>query len=100
RTTRPSLLSLHDALPILAKQADQLASATTEALAGLARGVAIVDPDRNLVTAAVTAVSEEFDPEFGGFGSPARKFRGTKFPTPPLDRKSTRLNSSHLVISY
>jgi uncharacterized protein YyaL (SSP411 family) len=68
----------------LAKQADQVASATTDALTGLTRGVALVDLDRNLVAGAVEAVAGEFDKEYGGFGSPARKFRGTKFPTPPF----------------
>ena len=31
-------------------------------------------------------VKEEFDPVHGGFGSPSRAFRGTKFPTPPYLR--------------
>jgi uncharacterized protein YyaL (SSP411 family) len=70
----------------LAKQADKLASATNEALTGLTRGVALVDLDRSLVTAAVEAVAEEFDKDYGGFGSKARKFIGTKFPTPPFLR--------------
>src|SRR2546426_2363063 len=33
-------------------------------------------------------------------GSPADARRGTPSPTATRDRKSTRLNSSHLVISY
>jgi uncharacterized protein YyaL (SSP411 family) len=67
----------------LEKQADQLAEATQESLAGAARGVALVDLDRKLVESAVDDLKEEFDREHGGFGSPKRKFRGTKFPTPP-----------------
>jgi uncharacterized protein YyaL (SSP411 family) len=68
----------------LAKQAEKVASATNEALTGLTRGVALVDLDRNLVVGAVEAVAGEFDKEYGGFGSRARNFRGTKFPTPPF----------------
>jgi uncharacterized protein YyaL (SSP411 family) len=67
----------------LDKQANQLAEATQEALAGAARGAAIIDLDRKLVEAAVDDLKEEFDKEHGGFGSAKRKFRGTKFPTPP-----------------
>jgi uncharacterized protein YyaL (SSP411 family) len=64
------------------QQADQLAAATAEVLAGLGHGVAVVDLDRGLVTAAGDAVKEEYDPQFGGFGSPGRGFRGPKFPVP------------------
>jgi uncharacterized protein len=67
----------------IAKQADKLAEATNEAMAGLARGVALVDLDRGLVSAAADAIGKSFDKQYGGFGSPAREFRGTKFPTPP-----------------
>jgi uncharacterized protein YyaL (SSP411 family) len=67
----------------LEKQADEVARLTREALAGAARGKALVALDRALVAGAVDGLKEEFDPEYGGFGSPARKFRGTKFPTPP-----------------
>jgi uncharacterized protein YyaL (SSP411 family) len=84
----------------LKKQADTLASATTEALAGLTRGLAIVDLDRSLVSAAVEAIGNEFDKDYGGFGSPARKFRGTKFPTPPylqlLQTQAARIKSADL----
>jgi uncharacterized protein YyaL (SSP411 family) len=62
--------------------ADQNAEATTAALEGLARGVAVVALNRDLVTAAVDEVKEGFDPHSGGFGSPARDFKGTKFPMP------------------
>jgi uncharacterized protein YyaL (SSP411 family) len=67
----------------LRRQADRLADATRAELAGAARGRAIVPLDRNLVAEAVHALRERFDKEHGGFGSPARGFRGPKFPTPP-----------------
>jgi len=67
----------------VAKQAEELARATTEALRGESRGVALVDLDRDLLTGAVDALKDEFDKEYGGFGSPAKKFKGTKFPIPP-----------------
>jgi uncharacterized protein YyaL (SSP411 family) len=84
----------------LTKQADQLAEATNRALAGLTIGKAVVELDRDLVAAAVKAVGEEFDEEFGGFGSAARKFRGTKFPMPPylqfLQAEAARTKSAEL----
>jgi uncharacterized protein YyaL (SSP411 family) len=85
---------------VLEEQAERIADATQEALAGAARGVALIDLDRTLVTAAVDALKEEFDPEYGGFGSPSRKFRGTKFPTPPylllLQHEAARTKSKEL----
>jgi uncharacterized protein YyaL (SSP411 family) len=63
--------------------AEHNAESTTKALEGFARGVAIVKLDRDLVTAAVDEIKETVDPKYGGFGSPARGFRGTKFPSPP-----------------
>jgi uncharacterized protein YyaL (SSP411 family) len=84
----------------LAKQADRLAAATNEALAGLAIGTAVPDPARGLVRAAVEAVTAEFDKEYGGFGSPARRFQGTKFPIPPrlqlLQAEAARTKSADL----
>jgi uncharacterized protein len=64
------------------ESADRIAEATSRALEGVARGVAILDLNRDLVGAALEEVKESFDPKYGGFGSPARGFRGTKFPTP------------------
>jgi len=64
------------------ESADQIAEGTGKVLEGLARGVAILDLNRDLVSAAVDEVKESFDPKYGGFGSPSRSFRGTKFPTP------------------
>ncbi|HEY7152935.1 MAG TPA: thioredoxin domain-containing protein [Gemmataceae bacterium] len=65
------------------KLADQNAENTAKALKGFARGAAIVELNRDLVAAAVDEVKETVDPKYGGFGSPARGFKGTKFPTPP-----------------
>jgi uncharacterized protein YyaL (SSP411 family) len=85
----------------LTKQADKVAEATTDALAGLTRARAIVVLDRSLVSASVEAIREEFDEEHGGFGSPARKFRGTKFPVPPylllLQSEAARTKSPNLT---
>lgn len=65
------------------EQADNLAKQTTDALARTLRGIALVDPDRSLVAGAVDTIKDEFDPRYGGFGSSAKKFKGTKFPMPP-----------------
>jgi uncharacterized protein len=67
----------------LAKQAADLAARTRFALdnAGVP-GIAIVNLDRALIGDIVDAIKEEFDPEYGGFGAPHRKFKGPKFPTP------------------
>jgi uncharacterized protein YyaL (SSP411 family) len=66
----------------LQKQAERLASATRMALADHGRAVVGNDLKRTLVSAVVDGIKEEFDPEFGGFGSAARHFRGPKFPVP------------------
>src|SRR5579864_2996340 len=66
----------------LEEQAKNLADATRQALDRTAPGKALVDLDRKLVFNAVTDVLEEFDEVHGGFGSPSRGFRGTKFPMP------------------
>jgi uncharacterized protein YyaL (SSP411 family) len=67
----------------LTDQADELARRTSAALARASLGRALVDLKRDLVTAAVEALAEEHDSVYGGFGSAERRFRGTKFPTPP-----------------
>jgi uncharacterized protein YyaL (SSP411 family) len=59
------------------------AERTQRALSGLALGTAIVPLNRDLVNAAVDEVRDTFDPEYGGFGSRARNFRGPKFPSTP-----------------
>src|SRR5262249_55753321 len=78
---------LQDAQAKHARELQELADAnarkTTAALAGFARGRALVNLDRDLVTDAVRAVQERFDKQYGGFGNPAAKFKGTKFPMPP-----------------
>ena len=67
----------------MSSQADRLAELTVQALAGSVRGTALVDLDRGLVSAAVNSLKAEYDKEYGGFGSAARGFKGTKFPVPP-----------------
>lgn len=65
----------------VAKQADDLAARTTRELENTGiPGLAIVPLDRELGLKAIEDLQKEFDPEFGGFGSPKRKFVGTKFP--------------------
>jgi uncharacterized protein YyaL (SSP411 family) len=84
----------------LEEQADKLAKGTAAALAGMAGKVVLVELNRDLVTAAVDGLQGEFDKVHGGFGSPARKFRGTKFPTPPylslLQQEAERTGSKGL----
>jgi uncharacterized protein YyaL (SSP411 family) len=63
-------------------RADDVAAKTIEALATDSRGKALVDLNRALVDAVVEDVKSEYDSVFGGFGSPAGKFRGPKFPVP------------------
>jgi len=66
------------------KQADKIAAATARALENaLVPGLAIVPLNRDLVDRVAEELRDEFDPEYGGFGNPNRKFRGTKFPMPP-----------------
>ncbi len=67
----------------LEEAADKNADRTRRALTGLALGIAIVPLNRDLVNTTVEEIKRSFDPEYGGFGSPARSFRGPKFPTPP-----------------
>ncbi len=67
----------------LEEVADKNADRTRRALTGLALGTAIVPLNRDLVKTTVEEIKRSFDPEYGGFGSPARSFRGPKFPTPP-----------------
>ncbi|MCI0682198.1 MAG: thioredoxin domain-containing protein [Gemmataceae bacterium] len=64
------------------QQAEKLAEATAQALS-TGPGIAIVGLDRKFVDGIVDELKDEFDPEYGGFGNPNRKFRGPKFPTPP-----------------
>jgi uncharacterized protein len=84
----------------LDEQADKLAAATLENLAGMSRGVALVPLNRDLVTGAVDEFKEQFDPTYGGFGSADKKFKGTKFPMPPslsfLQGEAARAKSDEL----
>jgi uncharacterized protein YyaL (SSP411 family) len=63
-------------------QADRLAEVTARSLAGNTHGTALVDLDRTLVAGAIDRIKAEYDNDYGGFGSPTRGFRGTKFPVP------------------
>jgi uncharacterized protein YyaL (SSP411 family) len=65
------------------EHADKMAKQTADLLAGAARGLALIDLDRELVNGAVDGLKETFDREHGGFGSPQRQFKGAKFPMPP-----------------
>jgi uncharacterized protein YyaL (SSP411 family) len=99
------LKAVHDAAQEkpkeLEEQADKLAAATRDALAATARGIGLVKLERNLVTEAVDALKEEFDPLHGGFGNAARRFRGPKFPTPPnltlLHHEAERTHADDLL---
>jgi uncharacterized protein YyaL (SSP411 family) len=76
---------VHDEKPKdIAKQADMVADLTVKALARSTIGLALVDLDRKLVADALDSIEEEFDKAHGGFGSAERKFRGPKFPSPPV----------------
>jgi len=81
-------------------QADKLAAATLENLAGMSRGVALVPLNRDLVTGAADEFKDQFDPTYGGFGSADKKFKGTKFPMPPslsfLQGEAARAKSDEL----
>src|SRR5262249_2336263 len=63
------------------EHADKVAAATAKALAA-DRGIALVKLDRKLVDEAVEDVTESYDKEYGGFGSPKKNFKGPKFPMP------------------
>jgi uncharacterized protein YyaL (SSP411 family) len=72
-----------DKRKLLEEDADKVAALTKERLASSARGIALIELKRDLVTAAVDELKTTFDPVYGGFGNPGRKFKGTKFPMPP-----------------
>ncbi len=82
------------------EQAAKIAERTTAELAGAARGLALVELNRELIAEAVDGVKERFDPVHGGFGSSARNFAGTKFPMPPslqlLQYEAARTKSKEL----
>jgi uncharacterized protein YyaL (SSP411 family) len=99
------LKAVHDAATEkpkeLDEQADKLAAATRASLAATARGIGLVELKRDLVSEAVDALKEEFDPLHGGFGNPTRRFRGPKFPTPTnltlLHHEAERTRADDLV---
>src|SRR5262249_52818249 len=65
----------------LYQQADKVAELTTESLERMARSIPLAKLDRELVASAVAVY--DIDPEYGGFGSRSRGYRGTKFPRVP-----------------
>ena len=65
------------------ERADKFAADADRELAGLARMVPLFEINRELVTQTLDGIVETFDSMHGGFGSPDRGFRGTKFPLPP-----------------
>jgi uncharacterized protein YyaL (SSP411 family) len=74
---------LHRKKPrVLTDQAETVAKRTAEALAGMSRGIALVELDRELIKGVIEDVESEFDKVHGGFGNPAGMFRGPKFPMP------------------
>jgi len=81
--------------------ADTLAKQTSNALSNVGRGIALVDLNRELVTAGIDGLKEEFDRVHGGFGNAARQFRGTKFPIPPylrlIQHEANRAKSAELA---
>jgi uncharacterized protein YyaL (SSP411 family) len=85
----------------LQQQADKLADATQHNLEGALRGIALLDLNRDLIKAAVDGFKEQVDPVYGGMGNPARKFAGTKFPSPPawqlLQAEAERTKSAELT---
>ncbi len=68
--------------PDLFKQADAIAERTVDALNRNSRAIALIKLERELV--GEVAGAYEIDPEYGGTGSKARSFKGTKFPSPPV----------------
>src|SRR5690606_40486050 len=90
-TTGPFALSLHDALPIWARQLASLASRTGRPSA-CSRSRPKGRPFNQVELALrITPLTGEIDP---GVATP------TGPEAPVSDRKSTRLNSSHVKISY
>jgi uncharacterized protein YyaL (SSP411 family) len=97
------LLAVRDAAKEHAKEIEEEAAKnaerTTDALAGFARGFALVELNRDIVTDAADSMRERFDPVHGGFGTPPN-FRGTKFPMPPslqlLQYEAARTKSKEL----
>jgi uncharacterized protein YyaL (SSP411 family) len=66
----------------LLAHAEDVAKAVALELENPAKGVALIDLDRRLIERGVEQLTDNFDPEHGGFGNPSIKFRGPKFPLP------------------
>jgi uncharacterized protein YyaL (SSP411 family) len=62
----------------LERDAERFAAHVAEVLSRSDKEV--MELKRDVVTAALTGLREEFDPTYGGFGSRGREFRGPKFP--------------------
>src|SRR5690606_39898742 len=89
-TTAPYSLSLHDALPISGTGARR--SAAQAALAGADGGAS--------TTALAPHDTTRPDPRLVPTGATCRPMARYPSRVPARDRKSTRLNSSHVKISY
>jgi uncharacterized protein YyaL (SSP411 family) len=90
-----------DSAESIEKQAERLSAATIANLNAGRLGIALIDLDRKLLEGVVEELKGEFDADYGGFGNPAKKFRGPKFPTPSrlefLLRQSERLKDKKLL---
>src|SRR5205807_5615211 len=90
--TAPYTLSLHDALPIWLGPDPRVVVTTTPKPIKIIREL-IADPTTAITRGSTYDNRANLAPAF--LQQIVRKYEGTR-----LDRKSTRLNSSHLVISY
>src|SRR5690606_42113127 len=90
-------LSLHDALPILPDT--ELTSSTTTVIARMPGGMRLDRPARSRTA---TAAAKRGSPDdIGSLSvSPSKAANSAGVTAPAGDRKSTRLNSSHVKISY
>src|SRR5205807_10516988 len=90
--------SLHDALPIFFRDFDIIADGTDNfATRYLVNDACILTGKPNVYASVF-----RFDGQASIFAAPGGPCYRCLYPEPPPpgDRKSTRLNSSHLVISY
>src|SRR5205807_8204792 len=87
-------LSLHDALPIWVEQLEPVVGVSDRLLDFFARELAGLDRVEALDALGGIAVGDRLDLEWVELAEIGDLVKGER------DRKSTRLNSSHLVISY
>lgn len=84
----------------LQKQADQLATFTARQLEGVPGKAVLFEVKSDILSSAAESLQEQFDKIDGGFGSEARDFLGTKFPTSPrllfLHEQAKRTKSKEL----